>query len=156
MKIIYINRVKNAENEATKLNMLIDEYEKNYNLEILAEIINIYESNICGCDYLGMKYEKSLNLFNQHELFETRKVQQLLFDTIEYIKNIGDIDIKSNLFNQFFNILNNEQFKFDLLDDFNKKRKHTFDLLNEKLKIELENLRVSICSESDLTSQRNK
>ena len=144
LKIIYIDRVKNAKNEAKKLELLINEFEKSYNLELLAEIINIYECNICSCDFLGNNKKNSLNLFDQHELFKTDKISNLLLNTVEYIKNIEDIEVQRNMFNKYMNILNNEQFKFSLIDDFNKQRKHTFDLINDNLKVELKNLEKNL------------
>lgn len=144
LKIIYIDRVKTAKKEAIKLSILINEYEKNYNLELLAEIINIYECNICSCDFLGIKNKNSLKLFDQHELFKTEQITKLLFNTVEYIKKIEDLNTRQKTFNQFINILNNEQFKFNLINDFNKKRKHTFDLINENLKLELSNLEKTL------------
>lgn len=141
LKIKYIDRVKNATKEAHKLEVLMNEYEHSFDLNILKHILNLYESNICGCDYLGKGKTESLELFDQHELFHTDKIKSLLILTIEYIASIGDQLLRENMLDDFCDILKIEQYKFDLIDDFNANRKHTFDLYDENLKTQINKIR---------------
>ena len=129
------------------------EYLSTYDLNILKDIINKYESNICGCDFIGMGKQQSLNLFNQNELFKTDSIKKLIFDTIEYIKNIGDVSERNNKITTFINIIDEEQYKFDLLDDFNKDRAHKFELNDENLKRQLDVLR-SMIDDTNLTDKK--
>ncbi len=155
LKLIYIDRVKVANNEASKLDAMMKEYLITYDLNILREIINKYESNICGCDFIGMGKEESLNLFNQHELFKTDKIKELLQETIKYIANIPDINERNAKITAFIKILDDEQYKFDLLDDMNKDRAHKFELYDDNLKQQVEQLRLLITDDS-LIDQRVK
>ncbi len=141
LKIKYIDRVKNARKEASKLETLISEYERSFDFNLLAHIINLYESNICGCDYLGKGKAESLELFDQHQLFNTERVKNTLMSTLEYIATIDDQMLRNDLLNQFCCILNEEQYKFDLIDDFNMKRKHNFDLYDENIKVQINRIR---------------
>ena len=135
LKIIYIDRVKIANMEAEKIKNMIGEYINNNDLNLLKEIINKYESNICGCDYLSTGNEKSKNLFDKDALFMTETIEKLLFDTLDSIISLND---KDGLI-YFKSILDNEQFKFDLLDDKNPERKHTFKLYSDELKERINN-----------------
>lgn len=147
LKIKYIDRVKNAKREASKLELLMAEYEQSFDLNILANIINLYESNICSCNFLGKGKPESIELIDQHELFKTDKVKSLLSSTIEYIYSIDDQELRKSTLDNFCNILDIEQYKFDLIDDSNKNRKHTFDLYDENLKtqiIRLKNLNSAL------------
>ena len=144
LKLVYIDRVKNCRIEATKISMLMDEYEKTYDLDILREIINKYESNICGCDYLGKGKKESLGLFEQKELFMTDKLKHIINNTINYLKECKNTD----LINKFKNIMDNEQSKFDLLDDFNKDRKHIFELYDDELKEQINSLYINSYQEN--------
>lgn len=140
LKIVYIDRVKNVKSEANKIDKLIKEYETTYNLEVLEHIINLYESNICSCDYLGTGKKESSNLFDQHELFQTNKIKNLLHKTVEQIESIKNTELRDVALNYYINILKNEQFKFNLINDFNVNRRHKFELLDETLKIKIEKL----------------
>lgn len=153
LELIYIDRVKVARNESCKLDDMTKEYLSTYDLNILKDIINKYESNICGCDFIGMGKQQSLNLFNQNELFKTDSIKKLIFDTIEYIKNIGDVSERNNKITTFINIIDEEQYKFDLLDDFNKDRAHKFELNDENLKRQLDVLR-SMIDDTNLTDKK--
>lgn len=133
IKIKYIDRVKNAENEASKLYEEIIQYENAFDLNLLANIIDRYESNICGCDFLGKTSKKSLNLFDQKKLFQTNKISELLYSTVEYIKNTPDINLRNELLKKFRALLDFEQKKFDLLAH-DGHRYHTFELYSEKIK----------------------
>ena len=64
----------------------------------------------------------------------------MLFKTLDYIENLEDTTIREIMLINYINILNHEQFKFDLINDFNTKRKHTFELYDDSLKIRLEKL----------------
>lgn len=153
LELIYIDRVKVAHNEASKLNAMIKEYTNTYDLKLLKEIINKYESNICGCDFIGMGKKESLNLFDQHELFKTDSIKKLLHDTIKYIENIQDINERNITITTFIKIIDDEQYKFDLLDDFNKNRAHKFEFNDESLKQQVEKLRLML-NEDSLTSKK--
>ncbi len=135
LKIIYIDRVKIATMEAEKIKNMINEYINNNDLNLLKEIINKYESNICGCDYLSTGNKKSKNLFDKDILFMTETIEKLLFDTLDSIISLND---KDRLL-YFKSILDNEQFKFDLLDDKKSERKHTFKLYSDELKERIKN-----------------
>lgn len=141
LKIKYIDRVKNAKREASKLELLISKYEQSFDLNILANIINLYESNICSCDYLGKGKPESIELFDQHELFKTDKIKSILLETIDYIYNIDDQELRKSTLDKLCNILDMEQYKFDLIDDLNKNRKHIFDLYDENLKTQINKLK---------------
>lgn len=142
LKLIYMDRVKIANNEASKLKVMIDKYINSYNLDELAQIINLYESNICGCDFITD--------INKDELFMTDKVRDIINNTIEYIININDINLRNEQINKFVDIINSEQYKFDLLNDFNKKRAHKFKLNDEVLKQKIEYLK-SLLSQNEVT-----
>lgn len=128
LNIIYIDRVKVAKNEARKLNYMMSVYNVNYDLSLLKEIISKYESNICGCDVIGNKRKHSLNLIDQDELFNTSYLVDLLYNTLDYIEN------NKEMLDRFISILEEEQYKFDLIEDFNKNREHSFKIYDEKLK----------------------
>lgn len=153
LELIYIDRVKVARNEASKLDDMTKEYLSTYDLNILKDIINKYESNICGCDFIGMGKKESLNLFNQHELFKTDSIKKLLYDTMTYIENIQDVNERNNKIITFINIIDKEQYKFDLLDDFNKDRVHKFELNDEILKQQIDVLR-SMIDNNSLTNNK--
>lgn len=133
LKLIYIDRLKIAENEASKLNQMLTEYSVSYDMKLLADIINLYESNICGCDFLTN--------MNPDELFMTDSVRKTLANTVNYITQVSDINLRNSLISEFIGVLEQEQYKFDLLDDFNKKRAHTFKLYDDELKKSVEYLR---------------
>lgn len=146
LKLIYIDRVKVANMEAQKIKNMIDEYVVSKDLNLLKDIINKYESNICGCDFLSIGKEKSKDLFDADELFMTNTIKQLLISTLE---SINDID--SLLY--FKAILDNEQFKFDLIDDKNLIRKHTFKLYSDELKKKIIEVEKNINSEYEQNPQ---
>ena len=133
LKIIYIDRVKLASNEAEKIRRECIKYRCTFDLSMLSEIINKYESNICGCDFIGMGRDESKNLFNQDELFMTEEINKLLQDTLDYINDCKDIEIKRNLIETFKSIMDNEQRKFDLIS-FDGSRGHKFLLYTDEIK----------------------
>ncbi len=129
LKIKYLDRVKNAKREADKLNLLIDEYKKSFNLDILSCIIDRCESNLCGCDELGIGKKWSLNLFHQYELFQTEEIKKLITSTIKYIKSLDDINLRKRLANKLSTVIQEELYKYaigpepirkspTLIDDF--------------------------------------
>ena len=134
IKLIYMDRVKIAHNESNKLKNMIMEYNNSKDLNLLRDIINKYESNICGCDYLAFGNEKSKQLFDKDELFMTDIISNLLFTTLDEINELRNVD----KFLYYLSILENEQYKFNLLDDKNSDRKHTFKLYSDELKNKIE------------------
>ena len=136
LKIIYIDRVKVAHNEASKINAMIVAYEMNYNLYILKELISKYNSNMCWCSSIG---SKSLKLINEDELFNTKYVEELLYKTVDYIESTNNND----LLNEFIDILNQEQAKFDLLAKEIKRRKRSFTLYSDELKERIRNAQMN-------------
>ena len=108
---------------------------------ILYRALNIYESNICGCDYIGMGRPESKNLIDQHEVLNTNKFSEILFKTTDYIESISDINERNTYLNKFIKVLEDEQQKFDLLDDSNEKRHHKFELYSDELKTRINNLK---------------
>lgn len=143
IKLKYINRELNCHKQAEIITNMLNEYDRNFNLELLAEIINIHNSNICSCDHLGNEKDYGLKLFDQKELFSFNRIKKTIYNTIEYIKNIDDIEVRNNYINELLYILNAEQRKYDFITDFHKDRRHTFELIDEKIKInmyELKNL----------------
>ena len=131
LEIKYIDRVKVCHNESRKLESKINEFLVTNDLKVFSDIINLYESNICGCDFIGNKYpDKSLNLINPNELFFTDKITNLLYKVIDELEQSNDI----NRINKFINIMELEQFKFDLIKDFNPNRRHTFDLYTKDMR----------------------
>ena len=81
-----------------------------------------------------------MNLFEQHELFRTNRIKEILHKTVEQIENIQNMELRNATLNYYVNILKNEQFKFNLMNDHNKNRQHKFELLDETLKIKIEKL----------------
>lgn len=136
IELKYIDRVQNCKLEANIIDNMIKSYELNPNLDVLAQIINKYESNICGCNFIGTG-KNSLNLFNQYELFNTKKIKELIYGTIISIKNIEDINDRNNKIKYFLSIIEHEQRKFTLIEDLCKKRARNFDLLDEKIEEEI-------------------
>ena len=139
LKLIYIDRVKNAKMESEKLSHYIYEYEKTQDLNILKEIINKYESNLCSSDYLGTGKKESRNLYDQHELFMTNKIKQILNDTVAFIKETGNMELA----NQFKSIMDEEQSKFDLINEGNSNRRHKFTINDDELKTKISNLFIA-------------
>lgn len=128
LPIIYINRKKVAEKESRRVQEMLNIYDQNPNLELLAEIINKYESNRCGEDF-----EQT---FKPEELFDKERIYNTILKTIEYIKSNNDV----NLAKQLINIINHENYKFTLIKESVGERAHSFDLLDEKLMEELNTL----------------
>ena len=133
IKLIYIDRVKIATNESSKLENMINEYIINKDLNLLKDIINKYESLICCSDFISIGKVNSKELIDMDELFKTDMVTKLLFDTIDEINLYKDKDRLLYL----ISILEHEQYKFDLIDDKNPDRKHIFKLYSKELKEKL-------------------
>lgn len=77
---------------------------------------------------LDIKKVYSLFYYNTFTKSKDTNIYNLLLSNL--IERINDVD--SLLY--FKAILDNEQFKFDLIDDKNSNRKHTFKLYSEELK----------------------
>ena len=136
LKIYYIDRVKIANNEASKLKNMMMQYRNTFDMNELALIIDKYESNICGCDFIQG--------IDKDALFMTDDVRALLRDTVTYLINLTDKDMQRKQVNAFIQIINNEQYKFDLLDDRNKKRAKKFNLSDDELKAQITYLKSLI------------
>lgn len=131
LPIIYINRKKVAEKEARRVEEMLNIYEQNPNIELLAEIINKYESNRCGEDF-----EQA---FKPEELFNKERIYNAIIKTIEYIKTKND----GTLAKQMISMINHENDKFELIKETVGERAHSFDLLDDRLKQELQELEKS-------------
>ena len=136
LKLIYIDRKKIALNESTKIVKLIKEYEETQNLDILEDILNLYHTNICSCNKIG---SNSLKLIDENKLFNTKYIKNLLFKTIDYIENKKDQD----LLNKFLEIINKEQYKFDIITEKNKNREQKSLLHDDKIKQKIENIKIT-------------
>ena len=112
------------------------QYRNTFDMNELALIIDKYESNICGCDFIQG--------IDKDALFMTDDVRALLRDTITYLINLTDKDIQRKQVNAFIQVINNEQYKFDLLDDRNKKRAKKFNLSDDELKAQITHLKSLI------------
>ena len=109
---------------------MLDIYESNSNLELLAEIINRYESNRCGLDF-----EDGLN---PEEILHKNRIYNNILLTIDRIKNDNELIIK------FLNIINHESSKFNLIKETVGERAHKFDLIDDVIKAKLEELNKRI------------
>lgn len=136
LKIRYLNREKLVHNASAKLSYLMKEYLNSFDLKLLGDIINIYECNICSCTFLGSKYSKSAKLFDEHELFHTKEITDIINYTIDMLEQSQDIE----KIEKFIDIMKSEQFKFDLVNDFNKKRSNKFDLYTDNMRKRVEQL----------------
>lgn len=145
LELIYIDRLKIAKNEANKIANLLTSFEENYDLAILKEIINLYESNICSSDFLDN--------INKDELFMTSKINVILYKTLEYIKSQENKEAQVTLLNDFINILLGEQFKFDLINDLNTSRAHKFNLYTPELKEEIAKIKEQIMLNNSYTKK---
>lgn len=140
LEIIYIDRVKLAKNNSIELEKMIKEYKVTFDLDLLKSIINLYESNICSCDYLGYKHKESLKLFDQHKLFYTDEINEILNITLDMLEQ----ELDSDKIAYFVNIMNAEQFKFDLIKDFNEHRRHQFELYTNDIKARITKIQEQI------------
>lgn len=145
LELIYIDRLKIAKNEANKIANLLTSFEENYDLPILKEIINLYESNICSSDFLDN--------INKDELFVTSRINEMLYKTLEYIKSQENKETQVTLLNDFINILLGEQFKFDLINDLNTSRAHKFNLYTPELKEEIAKIKEQIMLNNSYTKK---
>ena len=141
LPIIYINRKKVVELEARKVQEMLNIYESNPNLELLSEIINKYETNKCGLDF-----EDDII---PEELFEKERIYNAIINTINYIKTTND---KENAI-KLINIIEHENSKFTIIKESIGDRAHSFDLLDENLLKELEELKnIYLSIETENTS----
>lgn len=141
LPIIYINRKKVVELEARKVQEMLNIYESNPNLELLSEIINKYETNKCGLDF-----EDDII---PEELFEKERIYNAIINTINYIKTTND---KENAI-KLINIIEHENSKFTIIKESIGDRAHSFDLLDENLIKELEELKnIYLSIETENTS----
>ncbi len=139
LPIIYINRKKVLEIEARKVEELLNIYDSNPNLELLSEIINKYESNKCGSDFIAD--------VNAEELFNKDRIYNSILKTIEMIKQHEDTLSAKKL----IEVIEHENSKFTLIEEAIGGRAHKFDLLDENLQIELNNLRETLVNKESIT-----
>ena len=66
-------------------------------------------------------------------------IKNLLFKTIDYIENKKDQD----LLNKFLEIINKEQYKFDIITEKNKSREQKSLLHDDKIKQKIENIKIT-------------
>jgi hypothetical protein len=133
LKLIYMDRKKIATNEASKVRNMINMFKKNHDLSLLKEIINKYESNICGMDFMqGV---------DKDSLFMTNEISNILHNEPNYIMSINDLEERNNKIVEFIDILEQEQYKFDLVEEQIGNRGHRFLLYDDILKEQIENLR---------------
>lgn len=142
LEIVYRDRVKIAQSEASKLVQEIKEYYATNDLSKLASIINRYETNICGFDYISG--------VDKDELFKTNLMIQVLNDTLEYIYNVGNTEEKKLLLEQFIRIMDAEQYKFDVIEETVGNRAHTFDLYN-KVRDKIEQIKDELTIKKGVT-----
>lgn len=140
LPIIYINRQKVVELEAKKVNEMLNIYDNQPDLRLLAEIINKYETNICGLDFEAT--------INPDEIFNKERIYNTLLNTIDNILSTDDVESA----HQLITIINNEQHKFDLIQESVGERAHSFDLLDEKLLEKLQLLKTKYNLENNLNS----
>jgi hypothetical protein len=88
LEIIYIDRTRVISNEVVALAHDIKEYLYTYDLELLSNILNRYNTNMCSLVYMDN--------IDCDELFITNSMKQLLNDKIEHIIEIDDANLKSS------------------------------------------------------------
>ena len=137
LDIYYIDRKKLAINSSKILNNMMKEYLINFDLDLLGKIINIYECNICSSTFLGNSRSESIHLYDENELFHTKELTDILNYTIDMLDTSHDLE----LLEQFIQVMEIEQFKFDLIYDFNKRRSNKFNLYTEDMKRRINKLK---------------
>lgn len=140
LPIIYINRQKVVELEAKKIEEMLNIYDNQPDLRLLAEIINKYETNICGLDF-----ETTIK---PDELFNKERIYNTLLNTIDKILSTADLESA----HQLIILIDNEQHKFDLIQESVGERAHSFDLLDEKIQEKLKLLKTKYNLENNLNS----
>lgn len=120
LKLFYFDRTKNSLNEAEKIKTMMMEYYGTYDFNKLAELINIYESNLCSCTFIDG--------IDKDETFMTLSMEKLLADTISFIASTPIQTDRIKLAQSLEEVLDREQYKFNLLNDRNKKRARKFEL----------------------------
>ena len=140
LPIIYINRQKVVELEAKKVNEMLNIYDTQPDLRILAEIINKYETNICGLDFEAT--------IKPDEIFNKERIYNTLLNTIDNILSTDNIEAA----HQLITILAAEQYKFDLIQESVGERAHSFDLLDEKILEKLKLLKTKYNLEKNMNS----
>ena len=138
LQIIYIDRTRVISNEVVALAHDIKEYLNTYDLELLGNILNRYNTNMCSLVYL--------NNIDCDELFITNSMKQLLNDTIDHIMEIDDNNLKSSEIIGFIDIINNEQSKYDLLEENYYGKSNEFDLFTLDLKNRISELEKMLLS----------
>lgn len=140
LPIIYINRKKVITQESIRVEEMLNIYDKNPDLDLLAEIINRYESNRCGLDF-----DPSVNV---EELFQKDRIYNTIINTINIIQISNDIEAAKKM----IQIITFEDHKFQLIIENNPDRAHRFELLDDNLKSLLEELKEKIDKTNDITT----
>ncbi len=138
LKIIYIDRTRVLSNEVVALAHDIKEYLYTYDLELLGNILNRYNTNMCSLVYM--------NNIDCDELFITNSMKQLLNDTVDHIMEIDDANLKSSEIIGFIDIINHEQSKYDLLKSNYNGISNKFDLYTLDLKNKISELEKMLLS----------
>lgn len=135
LDLLYLDREKIAQNEATKLATLIKDYEEKVSLATLKEILNLHASNLSSCQFLSE--------LSRNELFMTTKVNELLTNTLSYISNQPSKARQLTTLNEFIKILTNEQAKFTIAPQDNN-QSALFSFYSKELKEKIINLKQTI------------
>ncbi len=130
LEVVYRDRKKIVSDEMNKIEIYIQEYYKTNDLTLLANIIDKYETNICGCDFIDI--DKDI-------LFKTDMVKQVLIDTLCDIENNNEME----RFEEFIDILEKENYKFKIIEENLANRAHTF-VLYDSIKGKIENVRKTL------------
>ena len=79
-------------------------------------------------------------MFDQHKLFYTDEINEILNITLDMLEQ----ELDSDKIAYFVNIMNAEQFKFDLIKDFNEHRRHQFELYTNDIKARITKIQEQI------------
>ena len=139
LDIVYIDRTMNLRNEASIIERGLEEYKHTGDIRILSIIIDRYESNLCGCDFMN-------DLDVNEELF-TERIEEAIQTTIENIKSISDEDVRVAKATEFRLMMEKEQLKFDIIKETVGNRAHKFKLYSDELKEQIK----AICEVSKTT-----
>ena len=126
LDIVYIDRTMNLRNEASIIERGLEEYKHTGDIRILSIIIDRYESNLCGCDFMN-------DLDVNEELF-TERIEEAIQTTIENIKSISDEDVRIAKATEFRLMMEKEQLKFDIIKETVGNRAHKFKLYSDEVK----------------------
>jgi hypothetical protein len=131
IKLIYINREKNMNNQLNILDKEIEEYEKKYDLNLLKEIINRHNSNRSSTNNVNVKVDKS---------FRLEKIIEILEKTLDNIEENSDYDYLL----KFEEVLEKEDYKYNMIKEIFTNRQRIFNAYNSEIRTRIENLKRKI------------